>query len=791
MTREQWQKVDEILQAVLEIKPEKRRGFLDEKCQTDANLRREIESLLSFQTEVEDFIEEPAVSVVSETFLAFSEENLENLRIGNYKILREIGRGGMGAVYLAERADAEFEQKVALKIIKRGMDTDAVLSHFRRERQILAELNHPNIASLLDGGTTADGLPYFVMEYVEGLPLTAFCAANNLNENARLEIFRQVCAAVQYAHQRLVVHRDIKPSNILVSQDETPKLLDFGIAKLLTADVSQTATDFRALTPEYASPEQIRGEKITTATDIYSLGVVLAELLQISKTRDQNPKTDLQAILQTAMREEAELRYKSVEQFSEDIRRYLQGLPVLAQTDSFHYRASKFVKRNKVGVAAGASLAFAVIAGIVSTVSQSRRAERQSRIAERECDKAQTEAEKAEKINRFLQEMLGSADPRAKGKDVKVAEVLDLAAQRIETDLAKQPEVKADLQTTIGLTYLSLGLFEKAETHLRSALKIRQRLFKNNSSEIAESLKNLGKLLQAKGDISEAEPLFHDALKIARKTDEDLLVAGILHNLGGLFLLKGKHAEAMEIHREEITIRRAHLGDVHADVAESLKDLAVVLGTVGNLSEAEQLNREALEILRKIYLEEHPDVASAMTTLASAVEHKNPTEAENLFREALSMRRKLLGNEHPDVAWTLYNYAFLLYNKRDFAAAIKLTDEILAMRSRILTDEHILINSTLQLNGLCLMEQGELSAAEDFLRECFQLRQKTMPPDHWLIASAKSVLGECLARQKRFGEAEELLSESYEKLKEILGENHEQTQKALRRTTIFIKKEAN
>ena len=808
MNSNDYQKAKQLFHETLELSPIERAAFFSANC-PDKSLRQMVERLLSAHDEADEFIENPAVAYASDIF----DEDWQNRRIGNYRIEGELGRGGMGAVFLASRDDDEFRQKVALKIVQSALNTKEIRQKFRQERQILADLDHSNIARLLDGGTTDDGLPFFVMEFVKGLPVTEYCAKHETPENERLEIFRQVCAAVEYAHRHLIIHRDIKPSNIIVMADGTPKLLDFGIAKLLSNDETQTQTitAFGAMTPEYASPEQIKGEKVSTATDIYSLGVVLAELIisplsfvtspslnqksisskkQRTKNKEQRTNPDLQAILQTAMREEPELRYKSVEQFSEDIRRFLEGLPVSAHTDSFSYRASKFVRRNQIGVAAGASLAFAVVAGIFSTIRQSRKAEFQARIAAKERDKAQLEARKAEKINRFLQEILGAANPRTKGKDVKVAEVLDLAAQRIETDLVNQPETKADLQTTIGLTYLSLGLFEKSETHLRSALKIRLRLFKRESPEIAESLKNLGKLLQAKGGINEAEPLFYDALKIAEEINEDLLVAEILHNLGGLLLLKGAHDEAVEVHQQELAIRRAHLGNNHAEVAESLKDLAVVFGTAGKLDEAEKINREALEILRKIYQNDHPDIASAMTTLASAVEHKNPSEAEKLFREALAMRRKLLGNKHPDVAWTLYNYAYLLYNQKDFAQAIKLADEVLAMRGNILSDEHILINSSLQLRGLCLMEQSDLKAAEDFLRECFELRRKTMSAEHWLVASAKSILGECLAKQKRFDEAEKFLLESYETLKKVLGENHEQTRKAWRRIVKLMKARA-
>lgn len=797
MNVERWQKIKELFYDALEQPPAAREKFLRENC-ADESLRNEVAELLAAHSFGGNVIEELAASAISEV-LADESASLVGKRIGNYKIIREIGRGGMGAVYLAERTDGEFEQKVALKIIKRGTDTDEILRRFRLERQILAELNHPFIARLFDGGTTADGLPYFVMEYVEGLPLNRFCTEKNLDIKARLELFRQVCAAVQYAHQHLIIHRDIKPSNILVTDEGTPKLLDFGIAKLLKEQSGgETQTRHFAFTPEYASPEQLRGERVTTASDIYSLGVVLAELirgyeqthsklrLSSKKTEDQRPKSDLQAILQTALREEPELRYSSVAQLSEDINRYLQGLPVVAQKDSFAYRAKKFIRRNKIAVGAGASILTAIAIGIISTL-------RQSRIASRERDKAKLEAARAEKINLFLQEMLSAADPRAKGKDVKVAEILDLAAQRIEIELAEQPEISADLQTTIGLTYLGLGLFEKAEKHLREALEIRLQLCKNRSSAvsgqgieeaeaqtIAASFNNLGKVLQAKGAINEAETLFRQALRLT-SDENNLLTAEILHNLGGLFLLKGEHEKAVKAHRKEIAIRREILGDTHALVAESLKDLAVVLGTMGKLDEAERLHRESLSILQKIYQDEHPDIASAMTTLASAVEHKNAKEAEQLFQQALAMRRRLLGDQHPDVAWTLYNFAYLLFNQKRFAEAMEMTNQVLAMRGSVLPNEHILINSCLQLVGLCLMKQGKAEEAEDFLRECLTLRQKTLPPDHWLTASAKSILGECLAMQERFDEAQVLLSESYEKLKEIFGEAHERTQEAEQR----------
>jgi len=781
LDREQYQKIKLAFHEAIDLPAAERAAFIAEWF-PDASLQQRVHRLLDAHDSAADFIESPAVAHVPDIF----DEDPVGQQIGNYKIIRELGRGGMGGVFLAARADTEFDQLAAIKLIKRGMDTDEILRRFRQERQILATLEHPNIARLLDGGTTADGLPFLVMEYVEGVPVTQYCRTNSLDEGSRLEIFRQICSAVEYAHRHLIIHRDIKPSNILVTANGVPKLLDFGIAKLLSAENDQTVTTMRAMTPEYASPEQIRGESVTTATDIYSLGIVLAELAihrdrQTTSSGADKVHTDLRAVWQTAVRDETELRYRSVEQFSEDIRRYTEGLPVLAQPDSLAYRASKFIKRNRVAVGAAVGISAAAAAGIFSTIRQSRIARLQSVLASRERDKARLEAAKAEKINHFLQEMLGSADPRAQGKDVMVAEVLGVAAERIETDLAEQPEIAADLRTTIGLTYLSLGAFGQAEEQLRASLDIRKTFFGRHSPETAIALKDLGKLLQAKGEIAEAEPLFHEALAIAERTSDDRLIAEILNVLGELYFLKGMHSEAVKAHREAIEIQQEILGQFHPDVAAGLKDLAVVLGTMGRLKESEKMNRKALAILRRLYTNNHPDVAAAITTLASAVEHKDPDEAESLFLEALEMRRNLLGDRHPDVAWTLYNYAYLLYGGGDFAGALQHVNEVLAMRGSVLPQDHILVNSSLQLVGLCLMKQQDAPVAERFLRDCLELRQRTLPKGHWLTASAKSILGECLAVLGEQPEARTCLISGYEELKKVLGADHEQTRKARRR----------
>jgi eukaryotic-like serine/threonine-protein kinase len=402
MSSEKWNRINELFYAALDLPPEERNTFLKESCGSDSSLQEEVESLLAAYSDSADFIQTPAIKNAHD-FLHHQEIRLETgAGIGAYKIVREIGRGGMGAVYLGVRADDRFQKSVAIKIIKRGMDTDDVLRHFRNEQQILGNLDHPNIARLIDAGSTESGLPYFIMEFVEGEPIDQYCNHQSLSISERLKMFEQVCGAISYAHRNLVVHRDIKPSNILVTSDGVPKLLDFGIAKILLTDSGEksTATGIQFMTPEYASPEQAQGHQVTTLTDVYSLGVLLYELLTgqfpyplknrsaleilrtITETQPQLPSAiiddskqrrrlrgDLDNIVLMTLRKEPPRRYQSVDQLSEDIRRHLQGLPIAAHKDTITYRASRFILRNRVAVAivVAALVTLAAFAGIMQS----------------------------------------------------------------------------------------------------------------------------------------------------------------------------------------------------------------------------------------------------------------------------------------------------------------------------------------------------------------------------------------------------------------------------------------
>ena len=507
-----WPKVKEIFSAALELKPDERVSFLNTTCATDENLRGEVLALLVAHDASGDFIQNPAVVDVG--FMVSDNTNHSSAaagqHIGTYEIIRELGRGGMGAVYLASRADESFDKRVALKLIKRGMDSEAIIKRFVMERQILANLDHPNIARLIDGGTTDDGLPYFVLEYIEGTTITRYCDEHKLNTLERLKLFLQVCAAVQFAHQNLIIHRDLKPSNIIVTKDGTPKLLDFGIAKLLSVDstlVDATETVARLLTPEYASPEQLRGLPITTTSDVYSLGVVLYELLSghrpfshasrsaeeiarmittseplkpsvvitryeatpqtddehhsltpegVSRTREGNVDKlrrrlvgDLDNILLKALRKEPERRYSSVQDLTSDIQRHLTGLPVLAREDTFAYRAGKFIQRNKVSVAAAAVVAITLITSTVVTTWQATVAKRERANAERHFKEVRN------LTNSFLFEFHDSiADLNGA---TQAREMVVKKAQEYLSGLAQEAGNDRELLWELSTAYLKLG----------------------------------------------------------------------------------------------------------------------------------------------------------------------------------------------------------------------------------------------------------------------------------------------------------------------------------------------
>ncbi len=867
MSTQRWTRIRELFESACDLSRDEREAFLAEACDGDTELRAEVESILDSSEQTPALLDAPAVEAFPELFEHEPPASLVGQRIGAYELVRFIASGGMGAVYLAARADDQYEKNVAIKLIRRRMMTRETLRRFRAERQTLATLDHPNIARLLDGGVMADGLPYLVMEYVDGKPIGQFCDEGRLSTHERLGLFRRVCSAVIFAHQKLVVHRDLKPSNILVTPDGVPKLLDFGIAKVLDGRSDAPAADatapaHRIMTPEYASPEQIRGEPITTASDVYSLGVVLFELLTghrpyrmksripheierticeddpekpstaigrieevpgadgttritltpegVSRTRDGQPHKlrrrlagDLDEIILKALRKEPQQRYATVEQFSQDLERHLEGRPVTARKGTFRYRTAKLLRRNKIAAMAAVAVAVSLIGGIVATTWQTRRTE--------------TEAGKVEGVNTFLTGMLGSLDPSAAaGPNGAIGMMLDEAAQSIEGGaLDGQPQVEAAVRQTVGLTYLQLGLYAAAEGQLTEALAIRLKELGDDHPDVAESLNNLGLLSKSTGDHDEAERLYREALRLRIELlgEETAESAETMNNLGVLLKTRGELEEAEGLLTEALRIRQAILQRRPAadapmtkknrtDVATSLTNLAAVSKSKGELRQAEPLYREALEIFRAVLGPEHYRVAVCLNNLALLLtETGRYDEAEPLFREALGIRRQVFGHDHPAVATGLKNLALVLTRKGQYAEAeplyrealdlgralggneLRLANtlnsladllatlgrydeaeplcrEALAIRRRKSPD-HPRVASALLVLGRIHLGRDDPAAAEPLLRECVAASRQRMSPGHWRIAAAQSELGNCLTALGRYEEAQGILLDSF------------------------------
>jgi eukaryotic-like serine/threonine-protein kinase len=616
MHPERWQRLEELFHAAGERPGSERASFLDAACGADGDLRAEVERLLEADEQANAFLGGAAAEIrrVAATLLP------DDGHIGPYRILRELGRGGMGTVYLAERDDAQFEMRVAIKLIKRGMDTDAVLQRFRYERQILAGLVHPNIARLLDGGTTAEGLPYLVLEYVDGLPIDEYCRSHGLGVEQRLELFRQVCDAVSYAHQHLVVHRDIKPTNIVVTAEGVPKLLDFGIARLLdTADESMgMVTEFgaRAMTPQYGSPEQLRGERVTTVSDVYALGVMLYELLAGQRPYDTTGLTaddarqmvvagtvakpsvaaantgdevlarrlrgDLDTIVLTAMRKDAADRYASVAMLADDVRRHREGLPVVARGDSWSYRAAMFVRRRKIGVAAAAAIAVTLLGGVIATTWQARAARAQAQLAQQARTRAEQRFAQVRKLANAMMFEYHDAIKDLPGAIPVRARLVRDALSYLNT-LSQETEGDASLQRELALAYRRVGDVQGGSTRMnlgdttgavdsyKKSLAILDTLLHRAAGDpgirrdVAQVSTDLAYLVWETGDVRgaveharRAQALF-EPLVAASPPDLELRLALVrtYDALGMITLESGKTAEAVAYHRRQLQLLEA------------------------------------------------------------------------------------------------------------------------------------------------------------------------------------------------------------------------------------------
>jgi serine/threonine protein kinase/Tfp pilus assembly protein PilF len=783
--------LQQIIDEAQTLPPDERLRFIREACATDSDLyasaMHELESRQQWCGS--DGAPEPEGAEDAAS-------DLTGERIGPYRVVRSLGRGGMGEVFLAERADEQFQQQVAIKLVRRGLLSRHVQGRLKLERQILATLDHPNIARLFDGGTTTDGTPYIVMEYVDGEPIDIYCDSRSLGVEQRLRLFQVVCSAVHRAHQNLVVHRDLKPSNILVARDGTPKLLDFGIAKMLDDrqmmhTMAVTQADYRVLTPDHASPEQIRGDPITTASDTYVLGVVLYELLcgckpftlrgnrlgdlerviceedppppstvvqaredaaGIARQRGTTPARlrrelagDLDNIVAMAMRKEAERRYSSVEQFAADIDRYLQGMPVLARADAWGYRASKFLKRHSLAV--GLAVAFlAVLVGFsVTTYLQAQRIAQERDLAQAERARAQTAQQRAEAVKDFLIDSFRLADPsHARGKEITAREILDQGAARIGKELRSQPDLQATLLDTIGSVYLSLDLPGDAQPLIEQGLAVRRKLFGERHLDVASSLYSLNRVYEKKGDLKTAEALAIDGLAINTLLTgkESLETAGSLCRLGVIEYARGQLVSAQQHLEECLRIRVVLRGPDHEDLTSPLDNLARLAQARRDFVAAERLDREALRIDLLTRGKDHPQYIRHLHNLATTLHDQGDLDgAEELYRQTIDLLRQVLGAEHSETIEATGNLGRLLEDRGRLDEAQQIYASALTASRRAHPEPHVDVANLLSDLGRLALLRKQHSEAELRLREALQIYRATLPPGHGYTAAALTNLG--------------------------------------------------
>ena len=651
-------------------------------------------------------------------------------RIGGFRISRELGRGGMGVVYLGERDD-DFHQRAAIKVVKRGMDTDEILGRMRHERRILASLEHPNIARLIDGGTTDDGRPYFAMEFIEGRDLLEWATLHRLSLERRIRLFLEICSAVEYAHRNLVIHRDLKPSNILVTETGTAKLLDFGIAKLLASEGElRTTTGELLLTPDYASPEQVLGEPLTTASDVYSLGVVLYELLtgvhpyreqvkglaglyqfasnatvprasiRVLESKSEHGTSrvdpslrpaqlaralagDLDNILGMALRREPERRYQTVAEIAEDLRRHLDFRPVRAHPESFGYRVGRFVRRQRLAVAASGLILLSLSGGIAGTSWQAHQADLARQQAEEQAELAQT-------VNQYLVDIFGEGDPgKHLGDEPTARDLLRQGREQLD-ELESQPQVLAALAVVIGEVYQKLGDHKEARELYGRSLGIRRARLSPPHAELVESLHLLADAERELGEHKLSEGHLLEALGQQKRLPEDPETLSILLNdLGATRHLMGDHETAERWLLEALELRRQHLGEQHLDTAQTLNNLAVTYLGQLRTDEATELMREALDITEARLSPEHPETMLQRSNLAATLHYmERGDEAVEQYEALIESQRRVFGDDHHEIGQSLNNLGWCLLGSDRAREAIDALEEALAILERSLGEEH-------------------------------------------------------------------------------------------------------
>ncbi len=846
LTRNRWQQIDTLFKEVLDQPPEMRHRYLLDTCRADTGLMQHVEKLLQIHAEAEHILGDTVDGFASPLIpglLNEAEESVEDdeapgATVGPYEILEKIGRGGMGSVYLAKKTETPYDQKVALKLVRKGMDTQDILRRFRNEGRILASLEHPNIARLYDGGIHSDGRPFFVMEYIEGEPIDAYCDKHKLTIKERIKLFRTVCEAVHYAHQMLIVHRDIKPANVLVTSDGTIKLVDFGIAKLLEPDRMEltgyhTQTGIKLMTPEFAAPEQIQGKQITTTSDIYSLGVLLyilvtgrrpyrlgtASMLEIERiicetvplrpseavtgkalpappdTVEDNfdPLTaarlrskdtgnlrkelagDLDRIVLKALGKEPERRYRSALGFSEDLDNYVQGKPVQARPSTLRYRARKFVGRNRWVVSGVAVAVFSVFAGLGLALWQAN-------LARIERDTARNEAAKAQAAQDYLVELFQAADPSEnRGEQITAREIVERGIASLEEDLGDQPEVHIEMLKVLGRVEQALGDFDLSAELLEEALNKTRELRGDEDMNVAVIAAILGDVLRWDGEFGRAESLLREALEIRRQliTGDHAEIAVNMDRLARTLEMKGDFEEAELLYREALEMRERLFGENSDAVSATLNNLGWLLYQMGKSDEAEQALRRSLEIKNRIMEPPHPAISSNLSNLAVVLRAKGRyREAEIFADQALEQEIKLHGDDHPRVTTALNNRTLILLDLGHYAEAAQNYRLILDNNRRQLGPDHLYVGFSLSGLGRALAEDGRSEEALPLFDEALEIYRNSVGDQHRYYGMSLTLKGEALYYQNP-QQAERVLEQSVDIIAQAVGKDHHTFTKAL------------
>jgi serine/threonine protein kinase/tetratricopeptide (TPR) repeat protein len=808
---------EELFTRALGLPVGQRSAFLDQACGDDTSLLQRVKTLLKMHDRAGEFLEQSAQRIAVRTRAEIQVGEKPSDRIGTYKLLQQIGEGGGGIVFMAEQEDFAH-RKVALKIIKPGMDTKSVIARFEAERRALTLMDHPSIAKVFDAGATESGRPYFVMELIRGIKITKYCDENSLTTEERLGLFVQVCQAIQHAHQKGIIHRDIKPSNILVTEQAggrlLPVVIDFGIAKATSDQRLTEATLFTSFemvvgTPAYMSPEQasLASVEVDTRTDIYSLGILLYELLtgstpfntaELLKTgldeirrviREQEPlrpsvrlsslapaelvavakyrrtdsvrliravRGDLDWIVVKALEKDRTRRYETVNGLALDVKRFLNNETVLARPPSRLYKFQKTVERNKL-VFAGAGIVTTLLVTSLIVVSILLARERQVR---READSDKLEAQQ---VTRFLETTLQGVGPSvALGRDTTMLrEMLDKTADRLG-DMTNQPAVEAELCDVIGNLYGEVGNYRRAEDMLGTAVAIRRKVSGPESAETATSLNNLGLAYMNENKLPEAEQAHDEAYKIRLTIfgSENAETAASLNDLSSVYRQEGKLIEAESMARSALAVRQKLSTGDSLEVADSLRNLCIILGDEGKWEDSEEAARRVLKMRSNLLGPVHPLVAAAMDDLAWACGARGKLEeAEKLEQEALSMRLKLLPENHPDVALSLYLIGDRMRQMNDMQSADSVLSAAYSIQRKVLGAEDPDLFYTLRSLGLALESEGKLPEAEQVDRQALDIYRKQGDMENPQALSEVDNLVRVLKSEKKFNEAEYLLDQ--------------------------------